>query len=317
MINSLKVIIDTDPGHDDAMALLMILASQQIEVLAITTVAGNSDIENTTRNAKYILSLAKKETIPFYAGAGKPIARDLIKANVHGASGLDGSGVKDLPLELVKDEASDKIIEIIRQNRGKITLLTLGPLTNIAKAFLKDPSLLKMIKQIVIMGGAIAVPGNKNRVAEFNFFVDPEAAKIVFEAEVEKVLIPLDACNDIVLPESAIKKISKSGLIGETLSKMLVPYIENIKKFEGMMGALMYDPLAAYYLVNPSAFQLEEMDIKIETRGEYTFGMSVAERRVVALKVPNVKVAVKIDGKKFINDFVNSIIDIDNIRRNS
>ena len=94
---------------------------------------------------------------------------------------------------------------------------------------------------------------------------------------------------------------------------MLVPYIENIKKFEGMMGALMYDPLAAYYLVNPSAFQLEEMDIKIETRGEYTFGMSVAERRVVALKVPNVKVAVKIDGKKFINDFVDSIIRLDKV----
>lgn len=150
----------------------------------------------------------------------------------------------------------------------------------------------------------------------FGFFVDPEAAKIVFESEVEKVLIPLDACNSIVLPESAIKKISKSGLVGETLSKMLVPYIENIKKFEGMTGALMYDPLAAYYLINPSVFRLEEMDIRIETKGEYTFGMSVAERREVASKVLNVKVAVKIDGPKFINDFVNSIIEIDNIGRN-
>ena len=313
MTNSSKIIIDTDPGHDDAMALLMLFAVPRIGISAITTVAGNSSIENINRNAKYILSLAKKENVPLYTGAGKPIARDLIKANVHGTSGLDGSGVEDLPLGPVKDEASDKIIEIVRQNSGEITLLTLGPLTNIAKAFLEDPSLPKIVKRIVMMGGAIAVPGNKNRVAEFNFFVDPEAAKIVFESEAEKVLIPLDACNDVVLPESAIKKISKSGLIGKTLSKMLIPYIENIKKFEGMMGALMYDPLAAYYLVNPEAFQLEMMDIRIETKGEYTFGMSVAERRVVAPKIPNVKVAVKIDGKEFINDFVDSIIRLDKV----
>ncbi|MCL5011245.1 MAG: nucleoside hydrolase [Patescibacteria group bacterium] len=302
-----KIIIDTDPGHDDAMALLMLFAVPQIEILAITTVAGNSTIENTTRNAKYILNLAKKEHIPLYAGASKPIERDLIKANVHGISGLDGSGAESLPLEPTIDEASDKIIEIVKQDPKEITLLTLGPLTNIAKAFLKDPSLPKMIKQVIIMGGAITVPGNKNRVAEFNFFVDPEAAKIIFDSEVEKVLIPLDACNDIILPENAIREIGQSGLIGKTLSKMLIPYIENLKKFDGIAGALMYDPLAAYYLINPDAFQLEEMDIKIETNGEYTFGMSVAERRIAASKNPNVKVAVKIDGQKFIEDFINLI----------
>lgn len=304
-----KIIIDTDPGHDDAMALLMLLAVPEIEILAITTVAGNTTIENATRNAKYILGLAKKEDIPLFAGSVKPIERDLITAKVHGASGLDGSGAELLSIEKTTEQATDKIIEIVKQNPGEITLLTLGPLTNVAKAFLKDPSLSRMIKRIVMMGGAIAVPGNKNRVAEFNFFVDPEAAKIVFDSEIEKVLVPLDACNDIILPEQSIKEIGeKAGDIGKVLSNMLVPYVENIKKYDNMAGALMYDPLAAYYLINPSAFQLEEMDVKIETKGEYTFGMSVAERRVGALKNPNTKVAIKIDGQKFINDFVGLIV---------
>ena len=307
-----KIIIDTDPGHDDAMALLMLLAVPQIEILAITTVAGNTTIENATRNTKYILGLVKKENTPLFAGSAKPIERDLIVANVHGKSGLDGSGAELLPIEKTIEQATDEIIEIIKQNPGEVTLLTLGPLTNIAKAFLKEPSLPKMVKQIIMMGGAIAVPGNKNRVAEFNFFVDPEAAKIVFDSEVKKVLVPLDACNDIVLPEQSIKEIKeRAGNVGKILSNMLVPYVENIKKYDNMAGALMYDPLAAYYLINPSAFLLEEMDIKIETKGEYTFGMSVAERRVGALKNPNTKVAIKINGQKFIDDFVELIIKLD------
>ncbi len=306
-----KIIIDTDPGHDDAMALLMLFAVPQIEIMAITTVAGNTTIENATRNAKYILNLAKKEDVSLFDGSAKPIERDLILAKVHGVSGLDGSGAELLPIEKIVEQAADKIIEIIKQNPNEITLLTLGPLTNIAKAFLKDPSLPKMVKKIVMMGGAIAVPGNKNRVAEFNFFVDPEAAKIVFDSDVEKVLVPLDACNDIILPEQSIKEIrEKAGDIGKVLSNMLVPYVENIKKYDNMAGALMYDPLAAYYLIDPSAFQIEEMDIKIETKGEYTFGMSVAERRAGTLKNLNTKVAVKIDGQKFIEDFVDLIVKL-------
>lgn len=314
MKNEQKIIIDTDPGHDDAMALLMLFAVPGVEILAITTVAGNSTIENTTRNAKYILSLAKKENIPLFAGSAKPMVRDLILANVHGKSGLDGSGAELLPIEKTVEQATDKIIEIIKQNPNEITILTLGPLTNIARAFIKEPSLPKMVKQIVMMGGAIAVPGNKNRVAEFNFFVDPEAAKIVFDSEVKKILVPLDACNNIVLPEQSIKEIGeRAGDIGKVLSNMLVPYVENIKKYDNMAGALMYDPLAAYYLINPSAFQLEEMDIKIETKGEYTFGMSVAEKRPGALKNLNTKVAIKIDGQKFIDDFVDLIIKLSKV----
>lgn len=309
--NHQKIIIDTDPGHDDAMAVLMMLASPQIEVLAITTVAGNSTIENTTRNARYILNLAKRDDIPLFAGAEKPLERSLIQANVHGKSGLDGSGAELLNAEKTQDTASDKIIEIVKQNPAEIILLTLGPLTNIAKAFLKSPSLPSIIKKIVVMGGAITAPGNKSRAAEFNFFVDPEAAKIVLESEVEKILVPLDACNDIVLPQKEIQGLKESGSVGRELSRMLVPYIENIKKFDAMTGALMYDPLAAYYLINSAAFGFEEMDVVVETKGEYTFGMSVAERRPGALKKTNVKVAVKIDRQKFIDDFVGAIFRLD------
>lgn len=310
-----KIIIDTDPGHDDAMALLMLLASDKVEILAIVTVAGNSTIENTTRNAKYILSLVRERresgNIPIFSGAEKPLVRDLVVAKVHGASGLEGSGAELLEAQKTQETACDKIIEIVKQNPGEITLLTLGPLTNIAKAFQKEPSLPNMIKRMVIMGGAVSVCGNKSRTAEFNFFVDPEAAKMVFEASIEKVLIPLDACNEIILPKESIEDIKeKAGDIGETLANMLLPYVDNLKKFDNMNGALMYDPLAAYYLINPDAFKLEDMDIVIETKGEHTFGMSVAEKRSGAKKSPDAKVAVEINGEEFISDFVDSIIKL-------
>lgn len=308
----LKIIIDTDPGHDDVMAILMLLAYKNIEIKAITTVAGNSTIENVTRNTQLVLDLARRK-IPLFSGAEKPLKRELIKADVHGQSGLDG-----LPLINVKADlnylAVEKIIEIVENDPGEITILALGPLTNLAEAFLKKPDLPGKIKQIVIMGGAIEVCGNKNRVAEFNFFVDPEAAKIVMDSAVQKVLVPLDACNDIVMTNREIDRF-ENGKIGEALAKMMQPYVENLAKYEGISGAAMYDPLAAYYLINPAAFILQPMDVQVETEGELTRGMSVAERRAVADRNLNVDVAVKINANKFLDDFVKAVVKIDQCKQ--
>lgn len=306
----LKLIIDTDPGHDDAMAILMLLPSEKIDILAITTVAGNSSVKNTTRNACYILNLVKRNNIPVYSGAAKPLVRDLIQADVHGASGLDGSTSQmTKKLELTND-APKQLVRLIKQNPGAVTILALGPLTNIATALELDPSIIKKIKNLVIMGGAINVPGNKSRVAEFNFFVDPEAAKIVLNSNLKIILVPLDACNEILMTKDDIGEFGL-GKIGKTLAKMLKPYIKNIAKFEGVKGAMMYDPLAAYFLLSPASYKTRLMDIVIETSGEFTAGMSVADQRLVSDKNPRIKVVTAINGKKFISDFIKSIKKID------
>jgi inosine-uridine nucleoside N-ribohydrolase len=191
-----KIIVDTDPGHDDALALMFLERSRLFDICAISTVAGNSIIQNTTNNARYILDLLNSR-IPLFSGAAFPLKRELIQASVHGENGLAGTVIKKQ--EPLSGNAPDKIIEIVKENPNQITVLALGPLTNLARAFQKDPSIIPLIQAVVIMGGAIAVPGNKNRVAEFNIFVDPDAADIVFRSKTQKTLIPLDACNHIFL----------------------------------------------------------------------------------------------------------------------
>src|SRR3989344_4117202 len=161
----IPVIIDTDPGHDDALAIMLAIKSDMFDIKAITTVAGNSTIENTTRNARYILNLLDREDIPVYSGAEKPLERKLIKAVVHGRSGLEGIDPKNEPR--LTNDAVEKMISIVKDN-SEITIVTLGPLTNIALAIKKNPGIMKKVKEIITMGGAIKVPGNKNRVAEFN-----------------------------------------------------------------------------------------------------------------------------------------------------
>jgi purine nucleosidase len=309
MPESKKIIIDTDPGHDDAMALLFLFKQSAVSIQAITTVAGNSTVLNATRNAYYIRGLVGQESIPIFSGADRPLKRDLVLAVVHGSTGLAGAPVGSVKYELTKN-ASQKIVEIVNSNPRVITILTLGPLTNLPQAFLADKNLPSLVKKVVIMGGAIAVPGNKNRVAEFNMCVDPEAADGIFKSSVPKVLVPLDACNDIALTPSDIEKLGE-GRVALALKSMLQPYVRNIREFEGASGALMYDPLAAYYLLNPLAYQLEDMDIVIETKGAYTFGMTVAERRIKAEKMNNVKVATRIDGVIFKTHFIEHIRKLD------
>ena len=293
------IIIDTDPGHDDALALMLAIKSKKFNVWAITTVAGNSTIENTTRNAQYILKLLNSE-IPIYSGSYKPINRELIKAVVHGDSGLAGLDPKNEPI--LTGNAVEKIIDIVKSNEN-ITIITLGPLTNIAKAIQNDPETMIKVDEIIMMGGAINVPGNKNRVAEFNVFVDPEAADIVFRFPIKKTLIPLDACNHVQLQLNDFDKLRGSSLY-EPIVLMIEPYIENIFKDEGIKAALMYDPLTIYYLINPEACKTKKYDLMVETKGELTRGMTIAELRNIP-KNENVTVVEDIDADSFKRDFIN------------
>lgn len=295
-----KIIIDTDPGHDDALAILLLEKSNIFDIQAITTVAGNSTIENVTNNARFILDLIGSQT-PIYSGASKPIKKDLILANVHGQNGL--AGVEILKQESLSGNAVDKIINIVRANPNQISILVIGPETNIAEAFLRDKELPKLIKELIIMGGAISVPGNKNRVAEFNIFVDPDAADIVFKADVRKIIIPLDICNEVYFSLDEFERLKGSALY-DPIIKMMHPYIKGIQTFEKTtVGALMYDPLAAYYLINSAAYELAPMDVQIETLSELTRGMSVADRRTWGDKNINVEVAVSVDREAFAKEF--------------
>lgn len=296
-----KVIIDTDPGHDDALAIMLAVKSEQLDIQAITTVAGNTTVDKTTRNAQAILDLIDSD-LPIFSGFPEPIKRKLITAVVHGESGLDGFDTTQTPFALTQN-APQKIIEIVRRFPNEVTILTLGPLSNIARAFQIDPELPQLIPQIVTMGGAISVPGNKNRVAEFNFFVDPEAANCVFQTVVPKVLVPLDACNEVVLQITDFQKIENKK-IREVLLPMMKKFIDGLIKDEGTFGILVYDALAAYFLLNPEAYDLEPMNIVIETEGEHTFGMSVAERRRYKSVQPNVNVVTALNQQKFRADFV-------------
>ena len=298
-----KIIFDTDPGHDDALALMLLVKSSMFDIKSVTTVAGNAGIQEVTNNARFLLDLLKVN-IPLFSGAMKPLKRDLIMANVHGKGGLAGADVKKK--EKLNGLAVDKIIEIVRANPNEVSLVVVGPETNIAEAFLKDKELPSLVKEIVIMGGAIEVPGNKNRVAEFNIFVDPEAARIVFDADVRKILVPLDRCNEIPLFLKDFDRLEGSQLHKPVMA-MMRHFIKGIAKFEGVEGALVYDALAAYYLVNPNAYKLEKMDVRIETEGELTRGMSVADRRTWGERKPNVEVVVDIDRDKFVEDFIETL----------
>jgi purine nucleosidase len=301
-INKRKLIIDTDPGHDDALAILLAFKSNQFDIQALTTVAGNSTIENVTRNAKYILSLLENVDVPVHSGEGSPLTRELIQAVVHGESGLDGVDTYNTDFTMTGD-AVDRIIEIVKSDPGNVTILALGPLSNIARALIEDPSIARDVKEIVMMGGAINVAGNKNRVAEFNMFVDPEAASIVFKSEIKKVLIPLDACNDVVLRLTDFEELKDTSYYVPIMS-MMEKFIEGIGRDEGVQGALVYDAVAAYYLLNPEAFKIEEMDIVVETEGEYTFGMTVAEKRLGKSNNINCRVGMKVDEGQFRKDFL-------------
>jgi len=296
-----EIIIDTDPGVDDVLALILAIKSGLFKIHAITTVAGNVDIENTTRNARFILNLLKREDIPVYSGAVKPLERDLIQSIVHGKGGLGGLNPQN-EANLTHD-AVEQILSIIENNPHEITLLTLGPLTNAAKAIKKNSAVMSKLKEIVIMGGAIKVPGNANRVAEFNIFVDPEAADIVFKFPIKKTLVPLDACNHVKMSLSDFERI-KNPLLRESIIFMMHTYIKKTFEELEIEAAFMYDPLTVYSLISPSACKKEEYNVCVETKGKHTRGMTVAELRKAKREPPNVTVIETISEKEFKEDFI-------------
>ncbi len=302
MLKKRDILIDTDPGVDDAIALMLAVRSNFFNIQAITTVAGNTSIENTTRNARYVLDLLDANHIPIYSGSTEPLIGKLHTAEfVHGTYGLGSLQPKN-EIQLTHD-AVDQMIRIIKAHPHPITVVTLGPLTNLAKAIQQDASILGNIEEVVIMGGAIEEAGNMTRAAEFNIYVDPEAAAIVLKADVRKTLVTLDACNHVELPLSHFDEIKDANL-RENAKKMVEDYIKNTLELESESGAKAYDPLTIYYLINPAACTVKEYDVLVETKGEHTRGMTIADRRKVPDKNNVIRVVMHIEADLFKQDLM-------------
>ena len=275
-----KIIIDTDPGQDDAVAILLALSSPELEVLGLTVVAGNVPLALTERNARKILELAGRPDIPVFAGCDQPLARRLVTAeNVHGQTGLDGIELPDPAIALQPRHAVDFIIDTLRREpAGTVTLVPVGPLTNIAQAFRQAPDIVTRVQQIVLMGGAYFEVGNVTPAAEFNIYVDPEAAAAVFAAGAPLVVMPLDATHEALTSRDWIEGMrALPGRCGPAVASWTDFFERFDKEKYGSQGVPLHDPCTIAWLLRPDLFRGREINVEIETEGRFTTGMTVAD----------------------------------------
>ena len=289
-----KIIIDTDPGQDDAAAIMLAFGSPgELDVLGITTVAGNVPLYLTSRNARIICELCERTDIKVFAGADRPIARKLVTAeHVHGKTGLDGPTLPEPTMPLQAQHSVDFIIETLRREpEGTVTLCTLGPLTNIGLAFQKAPDIVPRIRELVMMGGGFFEGGNITPAAEFNIYVDPEAADIVFRSGVPVVMMPLDVTHQLLTRKDRVKRMAE---IGTAPAKAMVEMLEFFERFDiekyGSDGGPLHDPTTVAYLLKPELFKGRDCNVEIEIASELTVGMTVVDWWHVTERKRNAKV---------------------------
>lgn len=275
-----KIIIDTDPGQDDAVAILLALASPELEILGITAVAGNVPLALTELNARKVLALAKRSDVPVFAGCPTPLTRKLVTAeHVHGKTGLDGVELPPPTVPAQDRHAVDFIVETLRREpAGSVTLVPIGPLTNIATAFRQAPEIVARVRQIVLMGGAYFEVGNITPASEFNIHVDPEAAQIVFAAGAPLVVLPLDATHQALTSRAWVDAMAAlPGRCGPAIAGWTDFFERFDKEKYGSLGAPLHDPCTIAWLLRPDLFRGREINVEIETQGEFTTGMTVAD----------------------------------------
>ncbi|MCC6303926.1 MAG: nucleoside hydrolase [Rhodobacteraceae bacterium] len=275
-----RIIIDTDPGQDDAVAILVALASPELEVLGLTAVAGNVPLALTARNARIVCELAGRPDIPVFAGCDRPLARALVTAeHVHGRTGLDGIALPEPGVALAEGHAVDFLVAtLLREPAGTVTLVAIGPLTNIAAAFRAAPAVIPRVREIVLMGGAYFEVGNITPAAEFNIYVDPEAAAEVFASGVPLTVMPLDVTHKALT--SAAWLAALRGL-GTRVGTAVASWCDFFERFDrakyGGSGAPLHDPCTVAWLLRPELFRGRHVNVVIETEGTFTTGMTVAD----------------------------------------
>jgi pyrimidine-specific ribonucleoside hydrolase len=297
----IPVIIDCDTGVDDAVALICGFAAEQLDIVAITTVAGNQTLAKTSQNTLNLVEFLGYD-FKVAIGADKPIVRELQTAeHVHGSGGLGGVILPKAKNTFYEKTAIETIMEEAKKHKGELEIVAIGPLTNIAQAILTCPSLKETIKRITLMGGSID-GGNHTSSAEFNIFVDPEAAQIVFNSGIPVVMVGLEVTEKAYLTKEEIEslKVSKAD---DKISKEVKALLDNMLEIctmFGYKGAVMHDPLALCYLLDESLIKTKSMNIQVETQGEITRGKTVADRYYVTDRKPNALVGIEIDRERFV-----------------
>jgi purine nucleosidase len=298
-----KIIIDTDPGQDDAVAILLALASpEDVTVLGITAVAGNVPLDLTQKNARIICELAQKTDVPVFAGAKRPLERPLVTAeHVHGKTGLDGPQLPDPTMALQDQHAVDFIIQTLRaEPSGTITLCPLGPLTNIAAAFNQAPDIIERVQEVVLMGGAYFEVGNITPTAEFNIYVDPEAAVIVLKSGADITMIPLDVTHKALVTKNRNDRFrALETPVGVAVAEMTDFFERFDREKYGSDGAPLHDPTVIAYLINPKLFTGRYVNVEVETKSELTLGMTVADWWRVSNREPNAMFIGDLDADGF------------------
>ncbi|MEP9374303.1 nucleoside hydrolase [Mesorhizobium sp. KR1-2] len=302
MADTQKIIIDTDPGQDDAVAILLALASPELEILGITAVAGNVPLHLTTKNALKVCELAGKTDTKVYAGAIRPVVRPLVTAeHVHGKTGLDGPDLPEPTMKLQEQHAVDFIVEtLMKEEAGTVTLCPLGPLTNIALALVREPQIAKRIKQIVLMGGGFFEGGNVTPVGEFNIYVDPHAADVVFRSGVPIVMMPLDVTHKALTTAKRVARFRAMGTRVGTATAELLDFFERYDEEKyGTDGGPLHDPCVIAYLLKPELFKGRNCNVEVEIGSELTMGMTVIDWWGVTARGKNAMVMRDIDHEGF------------------
>ncbi len=295
-----RILLDCDPGHDDAIAIMLATASSEIELVGVTTVAGNSLLKNTTRNALLVLDMVNRPDIPVHSGRAAPLVRELrTAASMHGDGGLDGP-VPSAPSRAPSGDNALEFIENILINEPEpITLVATGPLTNMADVVTELPHLHHKIKQIVFMGGAIEL-GNWTPAAEFNILVDPEAADIVMNSGLDLTMIGLEVTHQAWLDDTHADALRGQGECGEFVAELLDYFVGFHQKRFGWPGAPIHDAVTIAYLIDPSLLTTIVTNVTVETQSELTLGRSVVDVYSVTDKPANVRVGTGIDRDRFV-----------------
>lgn len=303
-----RIILDTDPGADDALAILLMLASPEIQLEALTTVQGNVNLEKTTHNALALLEFLNARHIPVAKGCSTPLIKPPHGEQgqeVHGKSGLGRAVLPKPTIKPVKKHAVDFLIERFLAEPGELTLFAVGPLTNVALAIRKEPKFAQAVKELVIMGGAVRSGGNVTPLAEFNIHEDPHAAHIVFNSGIPITLIPLDATYKCLLTSADVERLDKiDSPITKFIHDVTADYMEFYLKYEGFNGCALHDPLTVAAIIAPQLLTLEKHYVNVDISGGISTGKTYADFMKVAKKPANMSVALDVQGRKFVDLFV-------------
>jgi purine nucleosidase len=308
------IILDVDTGIDDTLAIAYAAHSPELRLLGLTTSFGNVSVEEATRNSLFVLEQLGREDLPVYAGASVPFFRQKGMGDakeIHGEDGLGGALRDALPKGRAGSlTASQFMVDQVRSMPGQVTIIAVGPMTNLALAIMMDKDFVKLVDKVVIMGGAVTVPGNSTAHAEANIYSDPEAAEFVFRSGLPITMVGLDVTMKTLLPRTRLQEWrNKDSKLAQLLADATDFYMNAYETWSpGIGGCALHDPLAVGIVIDPSFCRTEAMHIEVDVEGLHSIGRTVADQRSIAAKPPNVNVCLEVDEKRFLEHFMSRVV---------